>query len=116
MELYSARKRVQPTKASQLDKCPYIIKYTILIAFCKGKAQNQMNELYTFLIVGVLISTLVAFGLFLHDGSTTIRSVTHNIENGKSVYDIEIVKNNNQAYDEVVDVNDGNITRFNDNL
>jgi hypothetical protein len=75
-----------------------------------------MNELYTFLIVGVLTSTLVGFGLFLHDGSTTIRSVTRNIENGKSVYDIEIVKNNNQAYDEVVDVNDGNITRFNDNL
>lgn len=75
-----------------------------------------MNELYTFLIVGVLTSSLVAFGLFLHDGSTTIRSVTRNIENGKSVYDIEIVKNNNQAYDEVVDVNDGNVTRFNDNL
>lgn len=68
-----------------------------------------MNELYMFLIVGVLTSTLVAFGLFLHDSSTTIRSVTRNIEQGKSVYDIEIVKNNNQAYDEVVDVSNGNI-------
>jgi hypothetical protein len=54
-----------------------------------------MNELYAFLIVGVLTSAMVAFGLFLHGGSTTIRSVTRNIENGKSVYDIEIVKNNN---------------------
>ena len=82
----------------------------------RGRHKNQLNELYTFLIVGVLTSTLVAFGLFLHGGSTTIRSVTRNIENGKSVYDIEIVKNNNQAYDEVVDVNYGNITKFNDNL
>jgi hypothetical protein len=40
----------------------------------------------------------------------TTTSATRNIKDEKSVYDIAIIKNNNQAYDEVVYVSNGTIT------
>ena len=75
-----------------------------------------MNEFYALLMVGVLTSVLVVFSLLLQDSSTNIQSVTHNIMNGKSVYEIELVKNNNQYFDVIVDPSVGNIARINDTL
>jgi Peptidase propeptide and YPEB domain len=75
-----------------------------------------MNEFYALLIVGVSTSALVVFILLLHDSSTDIQSVTRNIENGKSVYEIEIVKNDNQYFDVIVDPSVGNVTKINDTL
>jgi len=47
---------------------------------------------------------------------TDIESVTHNIKNGKSVYEIELVKNNNQNFDVIVDPSADNVTKINDTL
>jgi hypothetical protein len=52
-----------------------------------------MNELCMLLIIGVSASALVALSLLLFGGSTDIQSVTRNIEYGKSVYEIELVRN-----------------------
>ncbi len=71
-----------------------------------------MNELYVLLIIGVLTSALVTFSLSLHSGSTDIQSVTHDIGYGKSVYEIELVKNGNQYFDIIVDPNIGKVTKF----
>jgi hypothetical protein len=75
-----------------------------------------MNEFYALLIVGVLTSTLVVFSLLWQDSLTDIESVTHNIKNGKSVYEIELVKNNNQNFDVIVDPSADNVTKINDTL
>lgn len=75
-----------------------------------------MNELYLLLIIGVSTSALVAFSLLLHDDSTDIQSVTHNIGYGKSVYEIELVKNNNQNFDVIVDQNIDKVTKYNEAL
>jgi hypothetical protein len=75
-----------------------------------------MNEFYALLTVGVLTSALVAFILLLQGSSIDIQSVTRNIENGKSVYEIELVKNNNQYFDVILDPNVDNITKINDTL
>jgi hypothetical protein len=74
-----------------------------------------MNEFYALLIVGMLISALVVF-LLSQGSSTDIQSVTRNIENGKSVYEIELVKNNNQYFDVIVDSSVGNVAKINDTL
>ena len=58
-----------------------------------------MNEFYALLIVGVLTSALVVLSLLSQGSSTDIQSVTRNIKNGKSTYEIEIVKNNNQYFE-----------------
>jgi hypothetical protein len=76
-----------------------------------------MNELYVLLlIIGLSTSVLVAFSLLLHDDSTDIQSVTHNIEYGKSVYEIELVKNNNQNFDVIVDPSIDKVTKYNEAL
>ena len=75
-----------------------------------------MNEFYALLIVGVLTSALVVLILLSQDSSTDIQSVTRNIENGKSVYEIELVKNNNQHFDIIVDPSIGDAAKFNDTL
>ena len=75
-----------------------------------------MNEFYALLMVGVLTSVLVVFSLVLQGSSTNIQSVTRNIENGKSVYEIELVKNNNQNFDVIVDPSVGNVAKINDTL
>jgi hypothetical protein len=75
-----------------------------------------MNELYVLLIIGLSTSLLVAFSLLLHDDSTDIQSVTHNIEYGKSVYEIELVKNNNQNFDVIVDPSIDKVTKYNEAL
>ena len=74
-----------------------------------------MNELYVLLITGVSTSVLVAFILLLHS-STDIQSVTRNIEYGKSVYEIELVRNNNQFFDVIVDPSTGKVAKFNEAL
>jgi hypothetical protein len=74
-----------------------------------------MNVLYTFLIVGGLTSILVAFGL-LYDSPVDIKSVTRTVENQKSVYDIDVVKNKIQSYDIIVNVNAGKVVKINDTL
>jgi hypothetical protein len=74
-----------------------------------------MNELYVLLITGVSTSVLVTFILLLH-GSTDIQSVTRNIEYGKSVYEIELVRNNNQFFDVIVDPSTGKVAKFNEAL
>ena len=68
-----------------------------------------MNELYVLLIIGVSTSALVVFSLFLHASSTDIQSVAHNIKYGKSVYEIELVRNNNQFFDIIVDPSTGKV-------
>jgi hypothetical protein len=73
----------------------------------------KMNEVYLLLIIGVSTSTLVTFSLLLHGGSTDIQSVTHNIKYGKSVYEIEIVRNNNQNLDVIVDPSIDKVTKYN---
>jgi hypothetical protein len=75
-----------------------------------------MNEFYALLIVGVLTSALVVFSLLSQGSSTDIQSVTRNIENGKSVYEIELVKNNNQYFDVIVDPSVGSVAKINDTL
>ena len=75
-----------------------------------------MNELYVLLIIGMSTSALVAFSLLLHGGSTDIQSVTRNIEYGKSVYEIELVRNNNQFFDVIMDPSTGNVAKFNEAL
>ena len=75
-----------------------------------------MNGFYALLIVGMLTSALVVFSLLLQGSSTNIQSVTRNIENGKSVYEIELVKNNNQYFDVIVDPSVGNVAKINDTL
>ena len=75
-----------------------------------------MNELCALLIVGVSTSALVVLSLLPHGSLTDIQSVTHNIENGKSVYEIELVKNNNQYFDVIVDPNVGSVATINDTL
>ena len=75
-----------------------------------------MNEFYALLIVGVLTSALVVFSLLSQGSSTDIQSVTRNIKNGKSVYEIELVKNNNQYFDVIVDPSVGNVAKINDTL
>jgi hypothetical protein len=75
-----------------------------------------MNEFYALLIVGVLTSALVVFSLLSQGSSTNIQSVTRNIKNGKSVYEIELVKNNNQYFDVVVDPSVGTVAKINDTL
>jgi uncharacterized membrane protein YkoI len=75
-----------------------------------------MNELYLLLIIGVSTSTLVAFGLLSHGGSTDIQSVTHNIKYGKSVYEIELARNNNQFFDIIVDPSTGKVAKLNEAL
>ncbi|HEY7080114.1 MAG TPA: PepSY domain-containing protein [Nitrososphaeraceae archaeon] len=75
-----------------------------------------MNEFYALLIVGVLTSALVVFSLLSQGSSTDIQSVTLNIKNGKSVYEIELERNNNQHYDVIVDPSIGNVTKINDKL
>ena len=54
-----------------------------------------MNEFYALLIVGVWTSSIVVFSLLSQGNSTDIQSITRNIKNGKSVYEIELVKNKN---------------------
>lgn len=71
-----------------------------------------MDELYVLLIIGVSTSVLVTFSLLLHNGLTDIQSVTHNIGYGKSVYEIELVKNSNQYFDIIMDPNIGKVTKF----
>ena len=73
-----------------------------------------MNELYVLLIVGVSTSALVALNLLPHGSFADIQSVTRNIENGKSVYEIELVRNSNQYFDIIVDLSIGNVTKIND--
>ena len=73
-----------------------------------------MDKLYTLLIVGALTSALVAFSLLLHRDSTYIKSVTRNIEDGKQVYEIELVKNNKQFYDVIVNPSVGKVAKIND--
>ena len=73
-----------------------------------------MNEFYALLIVGVLTSSLVVLSLLWQGSSTDIQSVTRNIENGKSVYEIELVKNNNQYFDVIVDPSVGSVAKVND--
>jgi uncharacterized membrane protein YgaE (UPF0421/DUF939 family) len=75
-----------------------------------------MNEFYALLIVGVWISSLVVFILLSQDYSTDIQSVTRNIKNGKSVYEIELVKNKNQYFDLIVDPSVDNVAKINDTL
>ena len=75
-----------------------------------------MNGFYALLMVGVLTSVLVVFSLLLQDSSTNIQSVTRNIENGKSVYEIELMKNNYQHFDVIVDPSIDNVTKINDTL
>lgn len=75
-----------------------------------------MNEFYALLIVGVWISSLVVFILLSQGYSTDIQSVTRNIKNGKSVYEIELVKNKNQYFDLIVDPNVDNVAKINDTL
>ena len=75
-----------------------------------------MNEFYALLIVGVWISSLVVFILLSQDYSTDIQSVTRNIKNGKSVYEIELVKNNNQNFDVIVDPSFDKVTKYNEAL
>jgi hypothetical protein len=74
----------------------------------------SMNELYVLLIIGVSTSVLVTFSLLLHSGSTDIQSVTHNIGYGKSVYEIELVRNNNQFFDVIVDPGIDKVTKYNE--
>ena len=75
-----------------------------------------MNEFYALLIVGVLTSALVVLSLLSQGSSTDIQSVTRNMENGKSMYEIESVKNNNQYFDVIVDSSVDNATKINDTL
>ena len=75
-----------------------------------------MNEFYALLIIGVLTSAIVVFSLLSQGSSTDIQSVTRNIKNGKSVYEIELVRNNNQYFDIIVDPSVGNVTKINDTL
>jgi len=75
-----------------------------------------MHEFYALLIIGVFTSSLVVFS-FLSQGSLTdIQSVTRNIKNGKSVYEIELVKNKNQYFDLIVDPSVGSVAKINDIL
>jgi hypothetical protein len=74
-----------------------------------------MNEFYALLVIGVLTSALVVF-LLSQGSSTDIQSVTRNMENGKSMYEIEPVKNNNQYFDVIVDSSVDNVTKINDTL
>jgi len=75
-----------------------------------------MYEFYALLIIGVFTSSLVVFS-FLSQGSLTdIQSVTRNIKNGKSVYEIELVKNKNQYFDLIVDPSVGSVAKSNDTL
>jgi hypothetical protein len=73
-----------------------------------------MTELNMLSIIGGLTSALVAFSLLLHGGSTDIQSVTRKIEYGKSVYEIEIVRNNNQFFDVIVDPSTDKVAKFNE--
>ena len=75
-----------------------------------------MNELYVLLIIGASTSAIVAFSLLLHGGSTDIQSITRNIEYGKSVYEIELVRNNNQFFDVIMDPSTGKVAKFNEAL
>lgn len=75
-----------------------------------------MNEFYALLIVGVWTSVLMVFGLLSQGNSTDIQSVTRNIKNGKSVYELELVKNKNQYFDLIVDPNVGNVAKINEPL
>jgi hypothetical protein len=75
-----------------------------------------MNEFYALLIVGVLTSSLLVFGLLSQGNSTTIPSVTRNIKNGKLVYGIELLKNRNQYFDLIVDPSVGSVAKINDAL
>jgi len=75
-----------------------------------------MNELCMLLIIGVSASALVALSLLLFGGSTDIQSVTRNIEYGKSVYEIELVRNNNQFFDVIMDPSTGKVAKFNEAL
>jgi|GEM_PF-4030809 len=75
-----------------------------------------MNEFYALLIVGVSTSALVALSLLIHSNSADIQSVTRSVENGKSVYEIELVKNNNQYFDVIVDPSAGNVSKINDTI
>lgn len=75
-----------------------------------------MNELYVLLIIGVSTSALVALSLLLYDGSTDIQSVTRNIEYGKSVYEVELVRNNNQFFDVIMDPSTDKVAKFNEAL
>jgi hypothetical protein len=74
-----------------------------------------MNEFCALLVIGVLTSALVVF-LLSQGSSTDIQSVTRNMENGKSMYEIELVKNNNQYFDVIVDSSVDNVTKINDTL
>jgi hypothetical protein len=73
-----------------------------------------MNELYALLIVGALTSALVSFSSLLDESLIDIKSVTRNITDGKSVYEIELVKNNNQFYDVIVDPSISKVATIND--
>ncbi|MGN6633729.1 MAG: PepSY domain-containing protein [Nitrososphaeraceae archaeon] len=42
--------------------------------------------------------------------------MTRDVEDGKSVYEIELVKNNNQYFDIIVDPSVGNISKINDTI
>ena len=72
-----------------------------------------MNEFYALLVIGVLTSALVVF-LLSQGSSTDIQFVTRNMENGKSMFEIELVKNNNQYFDVIVDSSVDNVTKIND--
>ena len=74
-----------------------------------------MNEFYALLVIGVLTSALVVF-LLSQGSSIDIQSVTRNMENGKSMYEIELVKSNNQYFDVIVDPSVDNVTKINDTL
>jgi hypothetical protein len=80
-----------------------------------AKSPHQMNEFYALLVIGVLTSALVVF-LLSQGSSTDIQSVTRNMENGKSMYEIELLKNNNQYFDVIVDSSVDNVTKINDTL
>ena len=73
-----------------------------------------MNELYVLIIVGVSTSALVALSLLIHSNSADIQSVTRSVENGKSVYEIELVKNNNQNFDIIVDPTISKVVKINE--
>jgi len=75
-----------------------------------------MNEFYALLIIGVFTSSLVVFSFLLQGSLTDIQSVTCNIKNGKSVYEIELVKNKNQHFDLIVDPSVGSVAKSNDTL
>jgi Peptidase propeptide and YPEB domain len=76
-----------------------------------------MKKLNTIFVVGAVAPTLLTVSLLLlYDSSIDVKSATRTFENGRSVYNIELVKNNNQSYDIIVDVTTGRVAELNDTL